>query len=58
MDGGYTPLHLGVISGNSRLVRKLLIKGVDKNILDKLGKKPIDIARDQQFNNIEIMLAE
>jgi ankyrin repeat protein len=46
LDGGYTPLHLGVISGNSRLVRKLLIKGADKNIFDKQGKKPIDIARD------------
>jgi Ankyrin repeat. len=29
---GLTPLHLGVISGNSRVVRRLLIKGADKTI--------------------------
>jgi palmitoyltransferase len=30
-EGGLTPLHLAVISGNSRVVRKLLIKGADKS---------------------------
>ena len=30
-DGGLTPLHLGVVSGNSKIVRKLLIRGADKN---------------------------
>ena len=34
-EGALTPLHLGVISGNSKLVRKLLIKGADKNQTDK-----------------------
>ena len=31
-EGGLTPLHLAVISGNSRVVRKLLIKGADRRI--------------------------
>lgn len=31
-EGGLTPLHLAVISGNSRVVRKLLIKGADRTI--------------------------
>lgn len=41
---GLTPLHLAVISGNSRVVRKLLIKGANKNLLDKNNKTPADIA--------------
>lgn len=32
LEGGLTPLHLAVISGNSRVVRKLLIKGSNRNI--------------------------
>jgi ankyrin repeat protein len=27
---GLTPLHLGCMSGNSRVVKRLLIKGADK----------------------------
>ena len=33
-NDGLTPLHLDVISGNSRIVKKLLIKGADKDIVD------------------------
>jgi len=45
-EGGLTPLHLGVISGNSRLVRKLLIKGANKNTKDKNGKTAFDLAKE------------
>jgi len=45
-------LHLGVISGNSRLVRKLLIKGAKKDLKDKNGRTPSDLAREQDFTNI------
>lgn len=31
-ESGLTPLHLAVISGNPRIVRKLLIKGANKNL--------------------------
>lgn len=51
-EGFLTPLHLGVISGNSKLVRKLLIKGADKKLKDKGGKTPITLAIDQEYNNI------
>jgi len=43
-EGLLTPLHLGVISGNSKLVRKLLIKGANKNLEDKGGRTPIKLA--------------
>lgn len=53
-----TPLHLAVISGNTRVVRKLLIKGADKTILDKQSKTATDIARENGFSNILKMLVE
>ena len=44
------------MSGNSRVVRKLLIKGAEREIKDKNGKRPIDIAEDNDFKNIFEML--
>ena len=46
------------MSGNSRIVRKLLIRGADRNIKDIHGKKPYDIAVENEFNNIKDMLLE
>jgi len=31
-ENGFTPLHLAVMSGNSKNVRKLLIRGADRTI--------------------------
>jgi palmitoyltransferase len=42
---GMTPLHLAVMSGNGRIVKKLLLKGCDRNIKSYNGKYPLDIAR-------------
>lgn len=32
-----TPLHLGVISGNTRVIKKLLLAGCDREITNKKG---------------------
>ena len=53
---GLTPLHLAVISGNSKIVKKLLIKGAKKDIGDFEGKKPYDLAQENEFINIMSML--
>ena len=31
-ESGFTPLHLAAVSGNSKVVRRLLLKGADKHI--------------------------
>jgi len=53
-----TPLHLATIYGNTRIVRRLLIKGADRTLRNGKGEKPIEIARANEFNNIERMLSE
>ena len=55
-EGNYTPLHLAVISSNAKIVRRLLQKGADRNMIDKNFKKPIDIAKENDFHNIYSML--
>ena len=69
-DGSFTPLHLAVISGNARVVRRLLIKGASTTSLvnysfecfnwmvfkDKNLKKASDLAKDNDFGNILEMI--
>jgi palmitoyltransferase len=40
----WSPLHLAVMSGNSRLVKKLLIYGADRNLKGMSGQTPSDVA--------------
>ena len=46
------------MSGNSRVVKRLLVKGADRMFRDKKGLLPRDIARENDFTNIEKMLVE
>eukprot|EP01016_Furgasonia_blochmanni_P046407 TRINITY_DN6681_c0_g1_i3.p1 TRINITY_DN6681_c0_g1~~TRINITY_DN6681_c0_g1_i3.p1 ORF type:complete len:526 (+),score=75.36 TRINITY_DN6681_c0_g1_i3:104-1579(+) len=58
LNGGCSPLHLAVISGNTRVVRRLLIKGANKHLRDKSGKLPVDIAQENNFTNIVSLLED
>lgn len=31
-ESGFTPLHLAVVSGNGRVVRRLMVKGANRHI--------------------------
>ncbi|CAD8088721.1 unnamed protein product [Paramecium sonneborni] len=53
-----TPLHLAVQSGNTKLVKKLLIYGADKTIRGNAKKTPADLAQENDFKNIYNMLTK
>ena len=53
---GQTPLHLATLSGSSRIIRTLLVKGADRNSLDKYNRKPIDIARENNQESLVSLL--
>ncbi len=53
-----TPLHLAVMSGNGRIVKKLLIRGCDRNIPNYSGKLPLDIARENDYKTIAEMIID
>lgn len=55
---GLCPLHLACMSGNSRVVKRLLIKGAKKNLKDHKGLTPNEIAKENEFLNIDRMLTE
>ena len=55
---GLCPLHLACMSGNSRVVKRLLIKGANKDLKDKKGLTPSDLAKENEFLNIDRMLTE
>lgn len=57
-DLGMTPLHLAVSAGSIRLVRKLLLRGANKNVKDFSGRTPLDIANDNKFDTIKSMLED
>ena len=46
------PIHLAVHSGNTKLVKKLIMNGADKHLKDKEGKDAIQIALDSDYKNI------
>lgn len=52
-DGNKTALHLAVESGNIEIINLLLNhNGIDKNALDKDGKKPIDYTDDENIKKL------
>ncbi|EGR27816.1 hypothetical protein IMG5_188420 [Ichthyophthirius multifiliis] len=53
-----TPLHLAVISGNARIVKKLLLKGANRNLKNTLNKTPAQIAKEKEYFNIEQMITQ
>jgi palmitoyltransferase len=55
-DHAQTALHLASQQGHIRIVRKLLIKGADRNLKDKENKLPLDYAIERRYKTIEILL--
>lgn len=53
-----TPLHMAVISGNYRIVKKLLIRGCNRNISSLTNKMPLDLAYENDYKNIIDMIED
>jgi palmitoyltransferase len=56
VESGFTPLHLAVVSGNGRVVRRLLIKGANRHIKDNEDKTPKDLALENEYGHIVQLL--
>lgn len=48
-DTGVTALHLATMQGNSRIVRRLLMKGANRYLKDTSGKTALDLANESDF---------
>lgn len=46
------------MSGNSKVVHRLLIRGADKSIQDRDEKTPRDLAIENEYNNIAMLLED
>lgn len=51
-EEGRTPMLVACEYGNTRIVRRLLMKGANRHIKNNEGKKAIDVARDQAFGSL------
>lgn len=57
-DSKLTPLHLAAISGNPKVIRKLLAKGADRSLKNSEGKRAIDLARENEYEGIAQILQD
>ena len=55
---GLTPLHLAVMAGNGRIVKKLLMNGCDRNVKNYNGKLALDVAQENEYRNISEMIID
>lgn len=51
-EGGGTPLHSAAYNGNSAIVERLLAHGADPHAAKDDGKTPVDLAREQQHEDV------
>jgi ankyrin repeat protein len=49
-EAGNTPLHVGAAKNAWDCVMKLLIRGADRDILNKSGKNAHQVSRNKLFN--------
>ena len=56
-NDGNNCLHYAVNSKNESLLKKLLVRGADKNIRNKKGQLPYDLALENRYENIADILS-
>jgi palmitoyltransferase len=55
---GNTPLMMAVNYGNTRIVRKLLVKGSNRYLKNNANFTPLDVAKENEYKTISKMLNE
>lgn len=56
-DGHYTPLHFAAEYGHSNIVKILIEHGADKNLKTQLDKTPLDLAKENNHQDVVNLLA-
>lgn len=51
-----TALHLAAMTGNVRIVKKLLLRGANRNLKDAKGLTAASTAEESQYHNITNLL--
>uniref|UniRef100_A0A7C9CU10 ADP-ribosylation factor GTPase-activating protein AGD3 n=1 Tax=Opuntia streptacantha TaxID=393608 RepID=A0A7C9CU10_OPUST len=54
-SGGQTPLHRCILKGKVSAARLLLLRGANPQAMDREGKTPLDIARESNFDDSEVL---
>ncbi|HEX8434926.1 ankyrin repeat domain-containing protein [Archangium sp.] len=54
---GWTPLHVAAINGQGTVVRRLLERGADPRLKNKVGRTPMEMARDAGHTDIAKLLS-
>ncbi|XP_027364850.1 ADP-ribosylation factor GTPase-activating protein AGD3-like [Abrus precatorius] len=52
---GQTPLHHCILKGRSAFARLLLSRGADSRVVDKIGRNPIELVVQSNFNDTEVL---
>jgi ankyrin repeat protein len=52
VEGRHTPLHSAAYNGNTAIVKALLAAGADPTLAKDDGKTPMDLAREQQHEDV------
>lgn len=55
-NDGYTPLHTAAMYDEVEVVRLLLQRGADRNMLTENGQLPIDLAREEGYDDVVDLL--
>lgn len=55
---GMAPLHLAVLSGNSKVVRRLLQSGCDRSLTNLKGQTALDLAVEKGYVSIAKMIED
>lgn len=55
---GMTPLHLGVLAASGKVVKRLLLAGCDRRLINREGKRAVELAHEKEYRELEAMIRD